>query len=390
MTARSRGLAQAGKGALLLTLGGLVAACQWVLVQLAEPFELQAFAVAQFETSDLLIEFAEFEAKRCAPEITCTQPDSTTAVLILYSGSQVQTVKFDFAGEPVSRSALGYQVEMLDVDYRYINVADDPAAAAEAEAEAEELPVLTLRVNAMPAQTGSPLQGTSWQWQDANQREYRARWLNPTTMELVTSFGCRQSMTVTTTAALASRGSMQLDLPTAVSCPLASRTEFVAYQEMLQRLQQTEAFSIRDNQLTLALANGASLHLTDPHYTHLDTLQRQRALWDSLDLDHYRMTLMRDCACDPTALAIDIEVVESQVVSAVDHYEGFSLLNDPFSYHQTIDDLFAQIESALLSGSDRVVVTYSAQGYPTRVTLQHSFADLGSGVHYEVSALEAF
>lgn len=103
-------------------------------------------------------------------------------------------------------------------------------------------------------------------------------------------------------------------------------------------------------------------------------LERQKARWVNQHLSSYRFTYNLTCFCGGVRGPIEIEVRSGTVAGAV-----YTVTDEPVSIEiqdnlPTIDGLFRLIAQAITDRADLLDVDYhSTMGYPTRISIDHSF-----------------
>ncbi len=94
-----------------------------------------------------------------------------------------------------------------------------------------------------------------------------------------------------------------------------------------------------------------------------------QAQWTSSGIQSYRFTLQRSCFCSLNNTPVVIEV-RNGVPLSIKKPSGDSVDPTPFATYDTIEEIFARVQSVLDTPRGVAKVTYNALlGYPVTVTL---------------------
>ncbi len=120
-------------------------------------------------------------------------------------------------------------------------------------------------------------------------------------------------------------------------------------------------------------------------------LAKNRDLWDSQGIDHYRFKVSIGCFCAfRDLMPLTIEVQGGKIVSMTD-VNGKSVpadYDETFAKAGTAEGLFAIVESGLAT-ADRVDVTYEAdRGFPTSIYVDQLKDAADDEISYTVTDFE--
>lgn len=127
-------------------------------------------------------------------------------------------------------------------------------------------------------------------------------------------------------------------------------------------------------------------------YVQVEVNQRS---WQSANLTHYRYKLSMGCMCESSLarMPLTIEVRDGSVVSMVDG-EGKPVTDlDPdyrtYLDYAAIDNLFSEVKSNLIEGSDKVEVTYDpTYKFPARIDIDRNLGIWDDELQVFVTKLE--
>jgi len=116
-------------------------------------------------------------------------------------------------------------------------------------------------------------------------------------------------------------------------------------------------------------------HATTTPATHLDTVQQklntQRQQWQTLNLRDYIYHFERICFCSPEYIDPGLVHVVGGEIDSVEHAVTGDVL-DP-SFFLTVDDLFDEVQAAIDSQADEIIVEYDGIfGNPTTIDIDFS------------------
>jgi hypothetical protein len=121
-------------------------------------------------------------------------------------------------------------------------------------------------------------------------------------------------------------------------------------------------------------------------------LSRNRALWESQDITHYRLQLRIGCFCAfMDLMPLSVEVRDGQVVSLLDA-SGRPVPGDRLEMlerYAGIDKVFELVDQAISGKADKVTVTYDpTYGFPTQVSIDYIKLAVDDELGLQVSNFE--
>jgi len=120
-------------------------------------------------------------------------------------------------------------------------------------------------------------------------------------------------------------------------------------------------------------------------------LEKNKALWQEQQADHYRFQLAIGCFCpyySQMPLTIEVQDGEAISVSAADGSDVAPYM-EQYGRADTIEELFGIIESAQSGAADEVKVEYNPEfGYPVSIEIDYIKRAVDDEVGYQVSSLE--
>jgi hypothetical protein len=121
-------------------------------------------------------------------------------------------------------------------------------------------------------------------------------------------------------------------------------------------------------------------------------LSRNRALWESQNISHYRFQLQVGCFCAfMDLMPLSVEVRDGQVVSLLDA-SGRPVPGDRLEMlerYAGIDKLFELVDQAISGKADKVTVTYDpTYGFPTQVSIDYIKLAVDDELGLQVSNFE--
>jgi hypothetical protein len=121
-------------------------------------------------------------------------------------------------------------------------------------------------------------------------------------------------------------------------------------------------------------------------------LSRNRALWESQDISHYRLQLRIGCFCAfMDLMPLSVEVRDGQVVSLLDA-SGRPVPGDRLEMlerYAGIDKVFELVDQAISGKADKVTVTYDpTYGFPTQVSIDYIKLAVDDELGLQVSNFE--
>jgi hypothetical protein len=121
-------------------------------------------------------------------------------------------------------------------------------------------------------------------------------------------------------------------------------------------------------------------------------LSRNRALWESQDISHYRLQLGIGCFCAfMDLMPLSVEVRDGQVVSLLDA-SGRPVPGDRLEMlerYAGIDKVFELVDQAISGKADKVTVTYDpTYGFPTQVSIDYIKLAVDDELGLQVSNFE--
>lgn len=115
----------------------------------------------------------------------------------------------------------------------------------------------------------------------------------------------------------------------------------------------------------------------------MQALMAAKSLWDAQAYTSYRFDLQRSCFCLNENNQATVVVDDGQVTSL---YSGSGFLATDHFLAISIEDLFAEIESALQSATADATVTYNPDyGYPETVALDRIVLAADDEMYYSIS-----
>jgi len=132
--------------------------------------------------------------------------------------------------------------------------------------------------------------------------------------------------------------------------------------------------------------------LTACSATPSSTLAGNRQKWESQNITHYRFNLAISCFCAfSDKMPLTIEIQDGQVVSMVDNQgQPVTDFKETFDQYNSIEKLFATLDSAENGGADKVTVTYNAEfGYPESVYIDYIEMAADDEIGFTVSEFES-
>ena len=171
-------------------------------------------------------------------------------------------------------------------------------------------------------------------------------------------------------------------------------------QNYLAALSQIRFFTFDKASLNMVVGGDAGLSFivtkstTDNPETvnsseDLTLLQSARTKWQSNSKQYYTIQSQRICFCLPEMSALmDISVLDNSVLSAVEINSGEVVSKEIQKEIQTVDSLFALIETAIKDGVSIEVIYNEEYGYPetTKIDIEQIAAD--GGLQIELSNFE--
>jgi hypothetical protein len=121
-------------------------------------------------------------------------------------------------------------------------------------------------------------------------------------------------------------------------------------------------------------------------------LEKNRQIWQSANIYHYRFHLFVGCLCAFTEdMPLIVEVQAGEVVSM--EYQTGNEIDasnlQTFEEYATIDRVFAEIEADLDGGADKVTVEYDPfYGFPTKVDIDFVEEAIDDEVYLTLSNFE--
>jgi hypothetical protein len=104
-------------------------------------------------------------------------------------------------------------------------------------------------------------------------------------------------------------------------------------------------------------------------------LERNRSLWESQAIQHYRFHLKIGCMCPwYSMMPLTVEVKNGEILAmAASNGGNISPYLDTFRPHGTIESLFDTVDSAISRGVYRLEVQYDATyGFPSSIVINPS------------------
>lgn len=124
------------------------------------------------------------------------------------------------------------------------------------------------------------------------------------------------------------------------------------------------------------------------HYQLKQDIAANKSKWQSLELNHYQMEFSYSCFCSPINGDMLITVDNGTVTSATDSNGGMVDLNELANIPVTVEQWFAQLENHANSADAEISVSFSAQGYPTQISINPGLFILDSSISATISNLE--
>lgn len=122
----------------------------------------------------------------------------------------------------------------------------------------------------------------------------------------------------------------------------------------------------------------------------LRELERNRARWAASAPTTYEFVFQRSCECLPEYTAPMRVTVRAGIVQSVVDVQSGQEVSPSTHGPMTIEEIFAEIESALDSRAHRVEVSYHrALGYPMAVFIDHDERMADDEIYYAASELRS-
>ena len=113
-----------------------------------------------------------------------------------------------------------------------------------------------------------------------------------------------------------------------------------------------------------------------------------RANWEQANPPRYRFVFRRQCYCAlPNNVLIEVE--NDQVVAVRRLEDGVPVPQQQFREYPTIDHLLTEIDNAMRSHPDSLLVEYDrVQGFPKRVGIDFSYRTADDEIDYTIDRVE--
>ena len=129
----------------------------------------------------------------------------------------------------------------------------------------------------------------------------------------------------------------------------------------------TKAYSYYRILLSALILLIGGCEIIGPDRSENDDLADARVEWANYQDGTYSYLLNRGCFCIVAGPHF-VQVVDSQVVSAISTHSNEVVRHEDLQYIETVEDVFDMIEDALET-ADKIDVEYSEFGYPTSVDI---------------------
>jgi hypothetical protein len=146
----------------------------------------------------------------------------------------------------------------------------------------------------------------------------------------------------------------------------------------------------RRRRFLLALALSGCTSATDVDRFALEQLAEAESLWAQTGPPQaYSMHVTRITPDDPTPRLVRLQVVGSQITSAVYDDTEEPVPAAVLAVHRTVEGLFALVREAILSSATDLQIQYNIQyGYPAEVRIQYGRTQLSDFVLITVSQFQ--
>ncbi len=138
--------------------------------------------------------------------------------------------------------------------------------------------------------------------------------------------------------------------------------------------------------LVLALGVLASgCEILGPDDPPENKLEVNQSRWSTYHDGNYHFEINRGCFC-VNGGSFWVQVVDLEIVFAINNYSQEHLPDEHLEYFETIDDIFEMLRNAT-KGADELTVQYSEFGYPSVVTIDWELLAIDDEVSLTVSNL---